>query len=39
MLKSKGYHEFLKRKDFGSPIPANEILLPFQRSKMNHSNY
>lgn len=32
-LKSKGFNEFIKRIDFGSPVPANEILLPFQRTK------
>lgn len=39
MLKSKGFNEFMKRKNFGSPVPANEILLPFQRSKRNSHHY
>ncbi len=25
--------EFMRRKDFGSPVPANEILLPFQKDR------
>ena len=33
--KSKGYEEFMKRIDFGSPIPTNEILLPFKMHRQN----
>lgn len=36
--KSKGYEEFMKRKDFGSPIPTNEILLPFKLHRQNIQN-
>ena len=33
LVKSNGYNEFFKRKDFGSPLPTNKTLLPFQTIK------
>jgi hypothetical protein len=31
LVKSKGYNEFVKRRDFGSPLPSNQTLLPWGR--------
>ena len=36
-VRTKGYEEFSKRIDFGSPVPANQILLNFQQAKISHN--